>query len=205
MSRRTDRLHHADAHVELCRGSDVADVERVDEYGDYVHHSRCAGMLERSQHRFVSFMQLPERTSTKRKFMYHVCDILHVALPADANTQLPRRPNRHVDADAHLKLSCRRNISNVGRVGGHGEYLYDVHRTVVYHPMGNNGHARELCDRQPHFVRRIRQLMRERATHLHQRLTERIVYECFVYATDPNYANKFGFVSESHGLNPAGK
>src|SRR3989338_7339354 len=37
LSRGTDRLHYADTHLELCRGSDVADLERMDEYGDYVY------------------------------------------------------------------------------------------------------------------------------------------------------------------------
>ena len=37
MSRGTDGLHHADTYIELRGGSDVALVERVDEYGDYVY------------------------------------------------------------------------------------------------------------------------------------------------------------------------
>ena len=130
---------------------------------------------------------------------------LHATLSADADCVLSRRTNGLHHTDAYFKLRRGSDVADVERVEQYGDYVYHSRCAVVHRPVGCDRRKWRVGDRQPHFVRRIRQLMRERATHLHQRLTERIVYECFVYATDPNYANKFGFVSESHGLNPAGK
>src|SRR3989344_1226267 len=147
LSRRTNGLHHTDAYFKLRRGSDVADVERVEQYGDYVYHSRCAvvhrpvGCDRRKwrvgdrQPHFVRCVWQPVRERAAHLYQrtalgnIHVPNLhtrngaVHAAVSADTDTLVSRRPNRHVDADAHLKLRCRRNISNVGRVGGHGEYL----------------------------------------------------------------------------------
>ena len=39
LSHRTNRLHHTNAHIKLCHRRDVTNLERVDEYGEYVYHA----------------------------------------------------------------------------------------------------------------------------------------------------------------------
>ena len=39
MPLRADRLHHADAHVELCHRRDLANLERVDQFRQLMHYS----------------------------------------------------------------------------------------------------------------------------------------------------------------------
>ena len=136
----------------------------------------------------------------------HTCrGDLHAARSTNADCVLSHRPDRLHHADAHIKLRRRCHHSRVERVEQYGDYVYHSRCAVVHHSVGCDHLKRSFGDRQSSEFCRVRESVCYRDTHMYQRHTERVVYECFVYATDPNYANKFSFVSESHGFNPAGK
>ena len=188
---RADRLHHADAHIELRGGSDHALVERVDQLRKFLHYSHRVlphalgddGYPRRLCHRVPNGKRRVAECLQRRVANAHLhqrpalgnvhvpivytCRHRHVypACGTDTNTLMPPGPNRFHHAEAHLKLRRGGDHALVERLDQLRKFLRHSHR-VLHHSVGDDSHARQLCDRQPHLIRCVRQLVRERAAYV---------------------------------------
>jgi len=143
LSHRPNRLHYADPHLKLCHRRDLADVERVEQYGDYVYHSRCAVVhrpvgcdhrKRRLGHRQPHLVRRIRQLVYERAAdMYeraalgdvHIPNLharnsdLHAALSADADTLVSRRANGDLDPGAHVELRRGSDLTDLECVDGY--------------------------------------------------------------------------------------
>ena len=162
---RTDGLHHTDTHLELCRGSDVTDVERVEQFRKFLYYSYCIlphalgeyGHARRLCHRLsnvecrsrklmcIANAHLYQRTTLRYIHILHVysdgLSHVHPTRSTDANCGLRNRPNRLHHADTHVELCDRRDLADLERVDQLRQLMHYSHR-VLHHALGSDGHPR---------------------------------------------------------------
>ena len=165
MPLRADRLHHADTHVKLCRGSDLALVERVDQLrkflhsprrivphpvGDNGHPWRLCDRISNVECRSRKLMcianaHLHQRTALRFIYIRIVhpgrLSYLHTTYSGNENSSLSRGTNRLHHANAYIELRSRRDRSDLERVDQFRQLMHYSDR-VLPHPVGDNGHPR---------------------------------------------------------------
>src|SRR3989338_743568 len=162
---RADRLHHADAHIELCRGSDHALVERVDQIRKFLHYPRrvlphalgddgyprrlCHGVpnveCRGGERKRIADENLHERATFGFVYLLIVhpgrLSYLHTTYSGNENSSLSRGTNRLHHANAYIELRSRRARSDLERVDQFRQLMHYSDR-VLPHPVGDNGHPR---------------------------------------------------------------
>src|SRR3989344_443021 len=93
---------------------------------------------------------------------------VHPACSTNAGCVLSHRPNRLHHADTYVELRGRRDLADLERVDQLRQLMHYSDR-VLHHPVGDDGHPWQLCNRQPHLIRCVWQPVRERATDMYQR------------------------------------